>query len=407
MKSMLNRRQKLINLALCFFLIACASATAQAQEVVYDWAGKKLLSYPTQVNQVTTVNVVITNVNDILYEYRITVIAIPRPIDDWANLAGLLTRGSRSLAPSRAGGCSTLIQEAIALMTGIHSRMIADPALPFKIKANGPPYPSVPLQQTLDAWGRLRGDIASLRDKAQRIEACTPDQDVLNFRAQYLELNAAIERIESKINSPHEARATAVLRPENNYKVVVEELFDSAKTKEGERTFEFSPASNVLTLTVGALFSRIQDRSYEARKFPDSTQNVLVTEGNSRLRPEGVALLNYILPYADSDTIGLALSAGPAIRFGSKSDLSTLGFFTGPSVHLYRRFYFTSGVHIGEFADFPIGFRENSPVPANFGELKPVKRWTGRFAFSISFRTASFGNLVKAEAPKVTDSAPK
>jgi hypothetical protein len=85
------------------------------------------------------------------------------------------------------------------------------------------------------------------------------------------------------------------------------------------------------------------------------------------------------LPDLDSDTVGLAISAGPAIRFGSKSDLATLGFFTGPSLHLHRRFFVTAGVHIGEFADFPAGFINNSQVPANFGELKPVKRWTGTF----------------------------
>jgi hypothetical protein len=67
---------------------------------------------------------------------------------------------------------------------------------------------------------------------------------------------------------------------------------------------------------------------------------------------------------------------------------------------LYRRFYITSGVHIGEFADFPAGFNDNSQVPANFGELKPVKRWTGRFAFSISFRTASFSGLAGSQETK-------
>jgi hypothetical protein len=191
----------------------------------------------------------------------------------------------------------------------------------------------------------------------------------------------------------HDYREEFEIRPNTDYTFTVDELYGSTKTEGGTESFQCNPASAQLTLTTGILFSRIPDRGYEARKVPGITDNQLVVEGNSDFRPEGVALLNYLLPYLDRETTGLALSAGPVVRFGSKSDVSTLGFFAGVSGHLYRRLYITPGFHFGEFADFPAGFQEGQAVPTDFGTLSPVKRWTTRFALGISFRTASFGGV--------------
>jgi hypothetical protein len=404
MKKVLDLTPKLISIGLFLFFIVCASSTAKAQDVIYDWAGRKVLIAPTKINRATTVDIIIKNVNNVLYEYRISVTAVPQTIDDWGNFSSIITRAGKAAATgqaaARSGACTELLG-AWLLLEQITSEIKSAPALPFKILEDKQPYPSRSLEETLRDWGKIKPLLADLKAKAELINACdSTDQDVKDFKTSYRDLLTLVDPIERRINSNHEARITYTLTPGNNYKILVEEFFNSVKTKDGERSFDLNLTSDILTLTVGALFSRIQDRSYEARKFPGSDQNVLVTEGSSRLRPEGVALLNYLLPYVDSDTVGLAISAGPAIRFGSKSDLATLGFFTGPSLHLHRRFFVTAGVHIGEFADFPAGFINNSPVPANFGELKPVKRWTGRFAFSISFRTASFGNLAGSQETK-------
>jgi hypothetical protein len=71
---------------------------------------------------------------------------------------------------------------------------------------------------------------------------------------------------------------------------------------------------------------------------------------------------------------------------------------------LARRFYITPGLHFGQFSDFPVGFGNGSSVPANFGELTPVKRWTARFGLGITFKTKDFSGLVSSEEPAVTGS---
>ena len=117
-----------------------------------------------------------------------------------------------------------------------------------------------------------------------------------------------------------------------------------------------------------------------------------------------MALLNYSLGSIrlDRDSYGLALSAGPVLKLGGKSDASSFGFFAGVSGHLYHRFYITPGIHFGQFADFPVGFGNGSTVPENFGELNPVKRWTTRFALALSFKTKDFSGLTDSDTPKVT-----
>ena len=59
-------------------------------------------------------------------------------------------------------------------------------------------------------------------------------------------------------------------------------------------------------------------------------------------------------------------------------------------MHLYRSFYLTPGVHIGQFADFPAGFYPGTVIPSGFGALTPVKRNTAHFAIGITFKTTSF-----------------
>jgi hypothetical protein len=59
-------------------------------------------------------------------------------------------------------------------------------------------------------------------------------------------------------------------------------------------------------------------------------------------------------------------------------------------VHLYRSFFLTPGIHIGQFADYPAGFHQGSVIPSGFGSLTPVTRNTAHFAIGITFKTTSF-----------------
>lgn len=420
MKPSLISKTSTIYLLLFLSIFTCAEQRTMGQatpsydpnDVVYDRSTDQLLNYPRTVNRRQTVRVIIINVNNIMYEYRIEVTAIPRAINDWGQFNNSITRSARQAAAQgvrQVDACTIPLSEATSALTALKDQLGQEEALPIYWYNKGQmaaPDKSYTLAESLKAWNEnVAPKVADLRAKATALEAladqgkCTSStSEIRMFIKSFNELNDVIKRIEDKVNSSHVAEVTTVLQPDNDYSVTVREFFQTSSGKlteieSGKRTFKFSPVSNILTLSVGPLFSTIQDRAYDPRKSPTSTENVLVVEGNSKLRPEGVALLNYMLPRLDNDTFGLALSAGPVIRFGSKSDLATLGFFTGFSVNLYRRLYITPGFHTGEFADFPVGFSNGQAVPANFGELTPVKRWTTRFAFAISFQTTSFGNL--------------
>jgi len=69
---------------------------------------------------------------------------------------------------------------------------------------------------------------------------------------------------------------------------------------------------------------------------------------------------------------------------------------------------------MGEFADFPAGLEPGTIIPANFGTLTPLKRWTIKPAFGVSYQTAKFqtsgsanqSNAVPAAAPAGKTPAP-
>jgi len=93
-----------------------------------------------------------------------------------------------------------------------------------------------------------------------------------------------------------------------------------------------------------------------------------------------------------------------------KADTSKFGVFLGGSMHLWQRLFVTTGVHFGEFADFPQGFnRAGDPIPTNAGTPTGVKRWTGRFALSITFKGKDLSGLVQkgSESSSSTSSTQK
>lgn len=155
---------------------------------------------------------------------------------------------------------------------------------------------------------------------------------------------------------------------------------------------------DTLSLSVGTLFTEVPYRTYTAQNVPGASgvQNLLVVSENGRWTPQGVGLLNYKLYNADQGLqLGFSASSGPVFKFGGTPGVSNFGWFAGVSVSIWHRLFLTPGIHIGEFADYPAGFGNNTVVPANFGTPTPEKRWTGRFGFSITYRSNS---LVKSSA---------
>lgn len=388
-------KKRVVVVGLLLMVFACMPRVILGQDIEIDWASNsdKPDSYPALVNREQIFTVRVKNVNDILYTYTITHTSVPLPPDSFSEISKLI---GLALQTNRAlGACKPLTE-----LQGLDKQINDSPALAPKVwedylKNPSKPPRSVPLQQTRDAWTPIWAEISKLgRDAADNDDTCSPaDQE------QYKKIYDLAKAIQDRAMLEHVLTDSARIGPDTSNTFTIREYFKGIETK--TKTVQFQTGSNRLVLSAGALFSRVPDRSYESRKTPASTENVLVVEGNSSFRPEGVALLNYTLPIPrlDGDTAGVAVSAGPVVRFGSNNDTAGLGFFLGLSGQLYRNFYFTPGFHFGQFADFPVGFSNGSTIPANFGELNPVKRWTSRFAFAISFRTKSFSNLGKSQEP--------
>jgi len=395
-------------------------ATAHAQGLVeVNWMTKTLVSYPQIVNSRLNTIVVVTGVNDLLYNYQISVVATPQVINDASNLLaiGAAATQANQGQPQR-DPCSMGVTALNTNVSKISDAIVVvfDPS--SKVDSNKK-LRSVPLAETIAAWNTqvkavvaatLNGE-ADVVGSLQYVGAqCTVDPGksaAVSPVKRAEDLLAIIAGHQKQIDGPHQIQQGITLAPENDYTVTVTEFANGTQT--AQFTQKFSPTSTILTLSLGALLSEIQQRSYVNTKDPANTQeNLLSVNGTGKLSPLGVALLNYEIPEASNDTIGLALSSGPVLRFGGgQVSASALGWFGGLSVHLYHRFYVSAGVHVGQFTDFPPGLASGSVVPANYGNLTGQTRSTARFAFAVTYQTKSFSSGTKpAAATTTTSSAP-
>jgi len=386
----LPKNRSLTRFAVLFLFVLMATTT-KAQTVVYKWSSnaKEPESFP-RITTRQTVTFNITEVNDILYSYRIEVTETRADYADFDAIKEILTRGIAKSDANKSGTCEAELTESLAVAM---KALRDDPLLPLKYEKLATKE-SISLRASLAAWSVHSKTANKIFSDHDRCGALSPEVE-----QDYKVYQDAVIRIQQKAESAHVFSGTAVIGPGSKVSTTVFESFGEKQIS--SKTFTFS-TSDVLTLSAGALFSRIPDRTYEGRKSPSSTLNVLTVEGDSRATPALVALLNYHLKSMKNEFAGVALSAGPVIRLGSNSNASSFGFFSGVSANLYNRFFITPGFHFGQFSDFPVGFGNGSTVPANFGELTPVKRWTARFALAITFKTKDFSGLTSSDKPKVT-----
>lgn len=387
---MLNIKLKSLRFTLLCAISAFGPITASAQKVTYDWSGNSKTAEAPRITRTQPVKFEIRNVNDILFSYSLEVTQKPMEFDDFGLISKFIA--GQGAGAHAANPCSNAFLLAKKAVKDAADKIDADPKLPPGYAASAQ-HTSIPLQDSLNAWNTLRGGV--IQQAISKAEAftqmCGSSPKLAEF---YDPFKKKVDSLTTKINSPHVFEDTHELSPGSDVTATVFEKFNNETIS--SKTFSFS-VGDILTLSAGALFTRIPDRSYQARKTPDSAANVLAVEGNSRLTPGVVALLHYSLgalhPKLDGDNVGLALSAGPVVRFGAQGSTTSFGFFTGVSAHLYHRFYLTPGLHFGQFADFPVGFHNGSTIPANFGELNPLKRWTGKFGFAITFKAKDFKSL--------------
>ena len=414
--------------ALSFSLYLFLGPSLVAQTVVLDWVGKNLVSSPAKINQKTKAEIDVQNVNDVLYVYSIQVTAVPRADDDFSTIVKAFTAGLGA-GEGAANPCDDPAKAVQTTAADLGSSVTAFYQLPetqSKICSKKAPC-SISITDTVTAWKDEKTGVAPKADAAltalnalKALPICqkTYSKPIADLQAALDNVNESAAYLESQ---NHVVSTETTLEPDVDYTVDVKELYIPKGSSSGTQTnaptlsVKFSPATDRLTLSAGALFSEIQNRAYASQAAPNSSgtgaQNVLTVSGISTLSPLAVALLNYEIPSIKklsfgNDDIGLAVSTGPVLRLGSKSNASSFGYFIGLGVHLYHRFYISPGVHIGEFADYPPGFTmPGQLVPSGLGTLTPVNRYTARFSFAITYKTKDFSSLGLTTSAQTTPSS--
>ena len=183
------------------------------------------------------------------------------------------------------------------------------------------------------------------------------------------------------------AKATVIAKPA----AVVKPSAAPVDTDISPQSFKLTSGRDALSASAGLLLTSLQSRSYTLAATPGGSGRTLQVDGMGSFRPALSALLNYDIPYLPNyKDIGLAASAGLVLDLANgKADTSNFGFFVGPSVHLFHRFFISPGWHFGQFADYPVGFGQNPNqviTNNNLGTPVPLKRYTGRFAISLTIQ---------------------
>lgn len=366
--------------------------TASAQEIKIDWADKSVKEQPTEIHKGEKVKVTALNVNDILYDYKVSVsLQTQAAIDDFALLSSFLTAASNQRT-GIAQDCSTPLSQARTILDQINAD-IKKPANNLVASASGPP---ITLNASLKGWDaatktddrlkKLEAAVADVKDKC-------PGADSKDFLAAY----DALSRIRQKAEGAHTASGESVASSAEVSSVSIE-ITESVKDATGNqqvlttytKTLSFS---SVLNLSAGVLFSTLRHPNYIRQTVPNNAQPVLAIDGGSEPTPYLVGLLNYRFPGLSWSKVGFALSTGPVLRVGGDSGASTFSYFNGVSFEFWNRLFVTAGSHVGQFPDIPEGFQVGQAIPANFGQLAPTNRWSARFAVAVTYKTQDLGAL--------------
>lgn len=374
------------------------------QVIVLDWSKRPTtqgaavdLDVSGSTNGQQSVNFQITDVNNILYQYTMScqLRADSSPSTDFSQLIGVLLSGKVEGSDNDANAQKVLDSLADYLSQSSCA------------KTNN--CSSIKLQDTLDNLNSVLGPVGKASDTTLNgliaKDKQTAGGDLSDdARAKVL---AAAAHLQSLMSATHSVSFTESIDSAKSYACTVAEYLTQPQngellsTKDGTMAISVGKPANVVTLSIGPLFSAIENRTYSAATVPNGssgTSTVLEVQGKSP-STSIVALANFALPLPsswklESDKFGLAVAAGPAVRLNSSSGTSAAGFFAGLSVHLWRQLFITPGVHVGQFADYPPGFSApGQKIPANFPTPQPVARTTVRFGVSLSYLTKDFGVL--------------
>ena len=253
-----------------------------AQQVVIDWSNEAnpLVSAPSEVNRVTPVIIVVRNVNDVLYKYTVDVQEEIGAADDLSKLIQFL-KPVADQPPGQPPQTQTPCEKASATATERLEALngeLKKPAITPEIDAASSKRKSVPLEQTVVAWtSGVRPILQDLQKVLDDLESKNCGSESTKPVQSALDSAARIDNVIS--NSKHELQISSTLSPGNKDTVTISEFFDKLLTTRGSVAVKFAPATTLLTLSGGVLFTQVKNPSYVSRSaVPPATGNVLSVE---------------------------------------------------------------------------------------------------------------------------------
>jgi hypothetical protein len=331
----------------------------------------------------------ISGVNDFLYSYQVNIVeietptTIPQPAFD-----GTGAVGTRSTCTTAA--ITTFGSDAQSASTAYNKLF---PSSPTAFQS---------LTSTQSAWqSTVQGTFAKMPDESTAAQSAFNALTDADQRAACQPiLNAAntvfgtLTAANAKLNqSPHVVVANFTAKACKSEILTIDEKYNGIPTGQSV-TVQLDAECNKFTVSGGVLLSQIQNRTYTSTTSPAGSGNFLSVGGKGRYTPTLTSLFNFNIPWpvgghkfaSAAGDLRLGISSGPVVHLSS-SEASSFGWFAGGTVSFFHLLYITPGEHFGEFADYPVGFTApGQTIPSGFGQLTPVKRWTGRFGFAITFR---------------------
>ena len=409
--------------------------------VTLDWQQKSPTTMPLRKSGDFTFHAI--NLNDILYQYTMTGEAPTPATDDLSLFADLIKKVQSNLLPAAgtAKAADTKLSEVIVTKCAVPELAInladgkaqlgklSQALSDLQPQAQDKKYPSISLGETnlhvkalVDSFNLLAGVVIKLQGNLNNPDIGGGCEDSVAAASdfitdQYPKIRGQVEKLRDRYNQSHTLDQLFHCEQTIGCSMSIQESYAGTLTAANPNPWKSTQQATLSQLTVsgGFLLTTLQARSYSSRTAPDpaapttKTVNVLGVDDGSGVRPALTALLNYHLPFSFTDWPkgGFALSAGPVIDVSNgKADTSRFGFFGGVSAHLWNRFWITPGVHVGEFADTPQGFKgAGDIIPPNIGTPTPVKRFTARFAVAITFQGGSPTALVGDKKPDTSKDA--
>jgi hypothetical protein len=347
----------------------------------------------------------VSGVNDFFYSYDINVVEIETP----SAIPALPTGGS--LGTCTDASITAFFNDSQTAFTAYKGFFPASAESPKSLAATQSDW----AQKIEPTIVKLTSDQGPAQQALNKITTDPPKSDCSAAIEAATQVLDTLNKADNTLNKgPHVAQATFVVNACKSEVLTVVEKYNGIPTGQAI-TVRLDAECNRLTVSGGVLLTEIQNRTYTSVTSPTGSGNVLSVGGTGKFSPTLTSLFNFNLPVKPlGDTLSrnlgdlrLGISTGPVLQLSS-SQASSFGWFAGGTTSFFHLLYLSLGEHFGQFADFPVGFTANQQIPPNFGQLIPVKRWTGRLGFAITLKgwdaskALSGGNAQPTPTPTAT-----